>query len=870
MTCRETGRWLAVLIVALIAALAAGCAGDDDDSGDGDEPGDDDAGDDDSGDDDDGPSELPQWLSDRPYLQDLSPWRQDIDMADPPTVPQLGCIGVGNGRVFGVIANQFPPASWHNVGGPTYQKDLKWFTDKIPALTVSGRERAPSFQSVARVRNSAVVIVTAQAWDVEWTSVNFAPHYAADPRAEQALVSVWIVRNLTAETVNSVALEITSKLGRVSGGWLHESDLGERSLDAAPLEVAAEAGETDRVLRIDLGNLAPYEERVVTLPYLFTTKDEDPAAVLGSIIAAGTDALLESTVAWWTDWASAIATVDTPDETFNDLVRGLAVSVKINQAVTGGVSEMDQYSNVWLRDTHGPSLFFPAIGLLDDYADMLDYLWGATVIEGSIRNAYSADHDVSDLPPQPDWDAMGPMGGRQRAEGPSLLVLQHENYYKATGDATTLEERYGMLRHALLDQQFVDGCLQYFSSDETFEDLMEAVFGENLLLEPDESTLSLYSSLLMIRAAGFMAEVAGMLGYEDDAALFAALSENVRQCMEDTFWMEDAGFYAVKADTATREPFPQPYEDVSTMPLWLDAVSPSAPHAVRNFETVMGLLGKSDGTLWSELAPLYNLLFFNVRKGVQTGMAHGYWLGNLDRMFHPTADEAFRRWADVFSEAGFTDEAVVVDDYSHLRVIREPFGLVGDVSSRFRSWESGVMGHALLYHLTGYDADVPEESLRLAPHLPPEWDAFSVDGLAFADGRFDLDVERTDDGRRVVLTTDDLASFDLSLRVPQDEGVSGVTVDGEALAPEDILGGDQRVRPHGRHAPPVRRARRAGRRRSRSSRTERRPRAGPRRSPARHPAVDRAAPAPPATARTRNPPGIEASRLPLTARPASR
>ncbi|MFC1888670.1 hypothetical protein ACFL4G_02825, partial [Thermodesulfobacteriota bacterium] len=62
-----------------------------------------------------------QWLKDRPRLQNRSLWQQEIDMADPPGPRALGCIAVGNGRVYGNLGDQYPLAAWHNLGGPTYQ-----------------------------------------------------------------------------------------------------------------------------------------------------------------------------------------------------------------------------------------------------------------------------------------------------------------------------------------------------------------------------------------------------------------------------------------------------------------------------------------------------------------------------------------------------------------------------------------------------------------------------------------------------------------------------------------------------------------------------------------------------------------------------
>lgn len=736
-------------------------------------------------DDDQGPHlpALPKWLRERPYLQNRSLWGQEIDMADPPPVRDLGCMGVGNGKVFGILGNQYPLASWHNLGGPTYQKDLKWFTDKEPWLIVRGHYLSPATQTISRVRTAPIVIASAANQALEWTSVNFAPIYGADTAAEQALISVWIVRNLSRQAISEIYLEIDSNLGKFRESAFLENDYSGRWLSIRPLDAAAEPGDAFNDLWIDVGELQPGEERAIVVPYVFTQTNQNSGEVFQAIQTAGVDALLESTLAWWNEWAGQIATIETPDPKFNELMFTLALSIKVNQATTGALSQMSQYSNTWLRDTHGPSLLYPLIGLNDDFKAMLDYLWGAAVITGNLANAVTVDLDTSDLPAEPDWRNLGTLGGRIRAESPSALVLEHENYLKATGDLDTLEERYDYLWHAVMHQELIDNCLQPFSSDETFEDVMEATFGENIFNEPDDSTLSFYSSLLLMRAAGFMERLATLLGKDEDAADFADLVERVRVCAENTFWMPDLGIYAVKADTATREPYPRPYEDISTMPIWLDALPLTNPRVVSNFETVMDELGHRDGALYSRISPIYNLLFPQVKVGIQTGMSHGYWLNNLDKMFHPTADQAFELWKDVPTAAGFTDEAVVVPEYGHLSIFREPFGIVCDTSARFRSWEAGILGQAFLYHLTGYDYDYYDGTAALAPQLPPKWDTMAFRQLAYNEGRFDLTVTRTEnDGRRIVLTTDAATDFTLTLTVPLDAEFAGVRINGASAS----------------------------------------------------------------------------------------
>ncbi len=746
-------------------------------------PTDDDTDDYQHGDDDaSGPAELPQWLSNRPYLQNRSLWGQDIDMDDPEWVRNLGCMGIGNGKVFGILGDQYPLGTWHNLGGPTYEMDLKWFTDKEPWLIVNNNYLEPTRQSIGRVRKTPVVIATHTNDRLEWTSVNFAPIGTPNELTEHALVSIWIVRNLGVTPVQDVYLEIDSNFGRYQSGSLIEQNYDGRWLSIRPLGVEPVAGDANNDMWIPFGTLAAGQEKVVVLPYVFTRGGEDPRAIFEAIRDTDVDTLLGATIRWWNEWFAGMTTIDTPSEKFNDLLYSLALAVKVNQAEQGGICQMSQYSHIWNRDTHGPTMYFPLLGLGEDVRDALDYHWGAVLQNGGLSNAYAADLDISNPPPPPDWDAMGVMGGFTRAEGPSTIVLQYENLYKANGDITVIEERWGMLKHALLKQQFVDGCLLHFSGDETFEDIMEVSFGENPLPDPDESVLSLYSSLLMIRASHFMADMAERLGYTDDADTFTQLIHDVEQCLEDTYWVAGRGLYAIKAQTDTREPFPYPYEDISTMPLWLDAMPRDDERVIENFETVMDLLGRRDGTIVSTLPWFYQLLLPHIGNAIQTGMSHAYWLNNLDKMFHPTADIAFERWQDVPTPAGFTDEGVIVTDYGHLQLIREPWGVVANVSARFRSWESGIMGHAFLFHLSGYDYSVPDGRVSLAPHLPRKWSDFALRALAYGDARFDLEVLREGrTGRRIILTTDADASFELSLVVPLDGEVSSVEINGNSL-----------------------------------------------------------------------------------------
>ncbi len=722
------------------------------------------------------------WLDAHAALADRSTWRMDVESAARPDVRALGPVGVGNGKVFGLLGDGYPLATWHNLGGPTYHRPFKWFSDQTPHLVAEGARREPLHESLSYVRRTPVAIAEARDDELEWTLVAFAPRGAEDERVEDALVGMWVVANRSARPIADVGLELGGTLARYDGRGLVENDTSGRHLHVRPIEAVETTGAGDNGFTIPLGTLAPGEERVVPTALVFTTDVSSPEPVFDAVASAGVDRLLDATLGWWTGWFARAARVESPDPAFGDLFDALVLAIKVNQAATGALSQMSQYAYTWLRDTHGPSIFYPRVGLADDFRDMLDYQYGIAVRNGDLANALPADDDLSDLPPPPDWRSLPTYSGHTRAEGPSFVVLEYEQYERATADVERPSARFEMLAHALDGQQFVDGCLQYYSGDETFEDVKQATFGQNALAEPDESTLSAYSSYAMIRAARYLADLATRTGRAADAAHFSQRAADVARCLDEVFWMPDRGYYAIEASTATRVPDLRLYEDVSTMPLWLEVMEPSDPKVVANFESMLSELGRPDGTIVSRLPAAYKLLFPRVELGVQTGMAQGYWLVNADLMFHPVADETFRRWRDVPTPTGFTEEAVIVDDFTHLQVIREPFGFVGDVSARYRSWEAGIVGHALLTHLTGYDADVAKGQAKLAPHLPPEWDHHAWRGLSFGEGRFDLEVRRRGTSGRDLVLTSDGAAFELALAVPIDGTFRSAAVDGAPVA----------------------------------------------------------------------------------------
>jgi len=751
--------------------------------------------------------DLPQFFLERPWLQDRSTWSSHASDAEPKRLGLIGGFGVGNGTVFAIIAGRRPYNTIHNLIGPGYQKRDRFFTDKVFSIKVGGEAVHFDEESAFRVRRTAIVITRAEAapsgphegldlWTVD--AAPLVPGLGGD-LIERSLVRHLVVRNAGERAARDVELVMQSTFGLALGGSLHESDWNEKRLVARPLRHAAVTEAGKGRMTVPIGSLVPGAEAVVPFAFACACTRAEAEAVLDRIEAVGPGTILDRTRAWWDAWYAEGAGISTPDPRFDDLIEGLQVLIRCQQAATGATCVMSEYTGTWIRDIVGPVLFYSMLGRTGDLKRMLDYYWGATLLRGDIANSMPADLDISDLPAQPDWESMGQLSGRVGAETPSYIPLQYKSYYRATGDLDTLAERYGLFKHCILHQDFREGCLLPFSGDETYRELMKVAYGYWFTHIFRETHLSANSSFLFVAAAEFMAELAGRLGFEEDVTLFTDMADEVRSCTEEYYWVDGEGYYAPIIDIQTLEPFRQPYEDVSLKPLWTGYAGPDDPRARENLLTVMEILGRPDGTIQSPprplLFPLMHLL--DIREGVYTGMVPGYYLDNLARIDHPMALEAFRRFADVFSDSGSVYEVHVADDHGRFVLFYEPFGLVCDYTSRLRPWEGGIVGAALLGYLTGFEPDAGAGRVVLAPHLPPEWDRFSMDRLPIGADTFDLEVSDPGGWRKVVIVNRSRSFLlDLMVSVPgpiTDLAIGGISQDPHGY-PIEIEWGRSRVR----------------------------------------------------------------------------
>ncbi|MBZ0274018.1 hypothetical protein K8I61_18415 [bacterium] len=801
-------------LVSLVFAAGCTCGDDDDDSvtgGDDDTAIDDDADDNDADDDDtasdddtldddfdddaadDDAEPLPPFLRERPRLTDFSSWVGRYDAANPKRLGQIAPRGLGNGRAFALVASSDQFLEIRNHIGPNYEKYERFFSDL--RFQASRGESPIGFQTqdARRPRGTGVVVMKLAGLQFDLWAIDFAPEGdGIDGTAlADAIVRVFVVWNRSDTVIDDLSIAASAPLAQNIYGRLNETIGADgRQMVAGWIDAPAQGGNVDWIVP----PLAPGEEAVAAFAVAYA-KGGDPHAVFNAVDEADADVLLTATLDSWKGFFAGGARVSTSDPRLSDIIEEQMVVNRVQTSFTGGVGAMGEYSRTWTRDMMGTSVLYPLVGQFEAFGRMLDYEWLAILQRGDIGNSYALDIELPSLPSEPDWDALPPGTGRNAGEQPSYIVLRYREYYRATGDLDRLEERYGLLRRAILVQTLHEGCYIDFSGDETFRLLMAVAFGQWLFDEFGDTYYSANSSFLYVIAAEFLADIADELGYTADADEYRGYADAVRGCLENTYWLAGKGYYATLVDKTTLLPNDMPYEDVNTIPLWMGYESKVDPDRVaENLRNTIDALAEKDGFFHSPLASYYKPLLgaLGINDGLVTGMTYGYVLSALARIDDPRAEAMFLTYDDFFNDAGNVSEAMIVDDFSRLTYLQEPFGLLVDLTARYRAWEGGIDAAAILQYLLGLTLNAPEGRIAIAPHLPDGITQVGIEDARAGDISFDLEVD--DDGAtRTVAVSNTSAPLGVDAVVSVEGTVGAVRVNGVPASPASDTG-DGRTR----------------------------------------------------------------------------
>ena len=739
-------------------------------------------------------------FDEEPWLLEANGWRTEYDVAaDTPDRAHRGGFALGNGHVFAFVGIGEPDlATVHELVGPSYDKDDGYFSDVEQRVRVGGAPWRPTTQWQWEVRSTAVVVTLSRGPGLDVVTVDFAPWTRAawiDPAApeERAIVRLVAMRATGTDPLTDVEVA----LGGL-GTWADEGGApAQRRSDGARLaRLVAIDGEADGAAleaRLRVATLAAGDEARGVFVLSAAGSDARTTETLDALAVADPITLARTTRDAWRDWAAGGATLATPEPMVDDLVEAARVMLKVQQAANGATCPMSEYTGTWLRDTVGPVIALASLGHHEDVAAMLDAQYAAIVTRGDLSNALPSDLDpAAPLPPVPDFRALGPLGGKVRAEGPSYVVLAYDEEARWTGSRARIDERFDLLWRAATAQSVSADGLLPFSGDETYRTAMAVSLGFGVSEQFVDGFFSADSSFLLVVAAERLAASADALGRTADAVALRALAARVRSAADALYWNDEEGFFAPFATDPEREAWAAPFEDVSEKPVWLGYFDPLDPRARRSLTSLVDRLGLHERGFPATPADARHASLLRARRirhGMHTGMSQGYFLGAAAAVDLPEAEQAFDAIGRTANTTGSWSEYMSYDDHANVAIAYDPAGLLGEYTARYRPWEGGIDLRALLDYLAGVRPELdPTPRVRIAPHLPTGWEGFTFRGVRVGAALLDLAVSDAADGsdrvRRYELSVEGADPLDVTIgiRLPAAELLSA-SADG---APIDL------------------------------------------------------------------------------------
>lgn len=668
------------------------------------------------------PTTLADWFDvpGREWTREHYSWFQYIDRrgSSGPITGEQGTFGIGNSYAYTMVGLSYPINAMHGTTAYRYRKPGRFYGDTGVVLFQNGTEFTIEEEWLWHTRRASCVVTKSRAADLELYTVDFAPI------GLRGIVRVVIAKNVSDQVQQDVEMGV-NLLGTdvtVAGNALRQQR-GNRFMEVGYL--SGPAYFDSDYLKTSLGDLAPGQEVVRVIYMAGAMADSDVTTFKTSATATGVDGMLQEVFTVWNTWFDSLASLQTPDPKVNDYWEIQMLTLRTQQCYEGGVRPMSRYTSIYFRDDASAVALYQRAGFYEGMRATIDYYYKAAAQNNALSNSIGFADDLPDVTGPVDWANMPVMPGSNRhpAEAPSWLPIKAMQYYESTGNLPWLRDRWEFIKRTVEGQEWTDDYLQELSGDEPWRWTFFASF---LLFEPENFMWSAYSQFLLVRAAEDCERMALALGETADAAFFRDLADNVRNLLETEYW-QPGGFYAPGILFEGREPLDRPYEDINTMPLYLDYLPADHPRMHQNVQAMIDLLLRDDGTIQSEAI----LEFYD-------GMVPGQWLQNLAVLDHPEGENAFNALNLILQDTGETAEGQFAGTHNVATFIYDPTSEREDVTARFRPWEGGINGEGFMAYLTGQRTDFTMGHIQFQPRLPNDWTWTRFENARYGDLRYDF------------------------------------------------------------------------------------------------------------------------------------
>ncbi|MFZ0478061.1 MAG: amylo-alpha-1,6-glucosidase [Terriglobales bacterium] len=441
--------------------------------------------------------------------------------------------------------------------------------------------------------------------------------------------------------------------------------------------------------------------------------------------------LLSDSAAYYRDYLAHKVSVHLPDAQLESaydwarvsMLQGVAENPFLGKGLLAGfdTSRGDYRPGfAWFfgRDAEWTSLALNAEGDFSNARSALEFLSKYQRADGKIP------HEIAQSASFTDW--FKTEWAFASADATPLFIIAADDYVTRSGDVEFARERWDRLWKAY-------GFLQSTFSSRGLAQNAGVGTGwiEGGPLYPVQSEL--YQASLGVEAAKALSHLAHLVGKEDVASELAQTFDRQNLLLDTTFWSADKQIYAYALDSNGKR------LDVASVlaavPMWFGQLNNE--HAQKMIETLAGFDHQADWgmRIMSSNDPNYD--------------PGGYHFGTVWPLFTGwAAIGEYRYHRPLPAYANLRANALLALDGSlgHVtEVLSGDYYQTLATGSPHQIWSAAMVVNPLLSGLLGLSTDAASCHLVFAPHVPADWNSFSVENVRLGGGTLNLHYYRTAD-----------------------------------------------------------------------------------------------------------------------------
>jgi glycogen debranching enzyme len=448
--------------------------------------------------------------------------------------------------------------------------------------------------------------------------------------------------------------------------------------------------------------------------------------------------LLKESTQYYRNFLAQTVTLDLPDEQIQraydwsrvSMLQGMVTNPFLGTGLvagyrTSGESQRPGFAWFFGRDSFWTSLALNAEGDFANSRAALEFISKFQREDGKIP------HEISQGANFVDWFKGYPYPYAS-ADATPLYIIAVNDYVVESGDAAFAKEKWQSLQkaYAFLKSTYDErGLPQNFGFGHGW------VEGGPLLPVKTE----FYQSGLGAEALRALSNLARVAGQEEISKTLEKDFEKQRSLVNASFWIADKKRFAFALDKNDKK-LDEP-SVLATVPMWFGL--PSEAEAVPMIQQLADVDHETDWgmRIISNRSPLFS--------------GGGYHYGSVWPLFTGWASVAEYRYHQTFpAYANLRANALLALDGSlgHVtEVLSGDYYQPLSTSSPHQIWSAAMVVSPILRGMLGLEVDAIHRSVKLAPHLPADWDRFSIENVRVGKNTLLFNYVKRDEG--IVLET---------------------------------------------------------------------------------------------------------------------